>query len=79
MFEVLEGIDIEPAAAVAVACLDQAVRRGDVPGDSTVLLNVTGGGRQRAARDHPARQVLPTLTLGVRDLYPDRVGELAVS
>jgi cysteate synthase len=47
MFEDCEGVDIEPAAAVAVACLKAAV--GDaVRPDSRVLLNITGGGRQRA-------------------------------
>lgn len=47
MFEELEGIDIAPAAAVAVACLRRAVADRRIPRDARVLLNVTGGGRQR--------------------------------
>ncbi len=48
MFEELEGVDIEPAAAVAVACLRDAVLDGRVPKDARILLNVTGGGRRRS-------------------------------
>jgi cysteate synthase len=46
-----EGIDIEPAAAVAVAGLRAAVRDGRIVPDAAVLLNITGGGRAR--RDWP--------------------------
>ncbi|MEU7137628.1 cysteate synthase [Streptomyces sp. NPDC046261] len=48
LFEEWEGVDIEPAAAVAVACLRDAVLDGRVPADARVLLNVTGGGRRRS-------------------------------
>jgi cysteate synthase len=51
LFGELEGIDIEPAAAVALACLAQAVATRRVAADDLVLLNVTGGGRQRLARE----------------------------
>ncbi|BCJ33901.1 cysteate synthase [Actinocatenispora thailandica] len=57
-FRRLEGVDIEPAAAVAVACLQQAVRARRVPPDATVLLNVTGGGRLRAHADAVPAPVL---------------------
>jgi cysteate synthase len=54
MFEQCEGIDIEPAAAVATACLMEAVRGGRVAPDALVVLNVTGGGRRGiAVRDQP--------------------------
>ena len=46
-FRDLEGIDIEPAAGVALAGLRAAVRQGRIRPDSMVLLNVTGGGRDR--------------------------------
>jgi cysteate synthase len=51
LFRRLEGIDIEPAAAVALACLAQAVATRRVAADDLVLLNITGGGRQRLARE----------------------------
>jgi cysteate synthase len=54
LFEWVEGIDIEPAAAVALAGLADAVAAGSVRPDERVLLNVTGGGRQRRAADRPA-------------------------
>lgn len=59
-FEQLEGIDLEPAAAVAVASLKQAVRRGLVQPDELVLLNLTGAGLQALQKD-----------LGIRSLQAD--------
>ncbi|MGW7276663.1 cysteate synthase [Streptomyces sp. NPDC054864] len=56
-----ESIDIEPAAAVATASLIAAVKDGRIPGDASVLLNVTGGGRAKLARDHVLVQAEPTL------------------
>jgi cysteate synthase len=51
LFEEVEGIDIEPGAGVALAALADAVRAGRVRRDELVLLNITGGGRSRQARD----------------------------
>ncbi|CAM5714548.1 cysteate synthase [Streptomyces badius] len=51
----------EPAAAVAVASLFTAVAEGRVPRNASVLLNITGGGRARMARDHTLRQAEPHL------------------
>ncbi len=44
----LEGIDIHNAAAVAVASLAQAVSNGTVGKDEMIMLNITGGGEERA-------------------------------
>jgi len=44
----LEGIDIHNAAAVAVASLAQAVNDGIVGKDDMIMLNITGGGEERA-------------------------------
>ncbi|MDX3452284.1 cysteate synthase [Streptomyces sp. ME02-8801-2C] len=51
LFDETEGIDIEPGAGVALAALADAVRAGLVDRDELVLLNITGGGRARQARD----------------------------
>ena len=51
MFAELEGIDIETGPAVAVACLRAAINDGSISPASTVLLNITGGGRRRLERD----------------------------
>jgi cysteate synthase len=47
LFEESEGIDIEPAAAVAFASLLTSIAGRRIPADATVVLNVTGGGRLR--------------------------------
>lgn len=50
LFEEKEGIDIVPAAAIAVAALKKAVEAGEIPSDEVILLNITGGG-EKAIRD----------------------------
>lgn len=47
----IEGIDLEPAAAVALASLRLAVAAGAVRQDDLILLNLTGGGLERLRRD----------------------------
>lgn len=68
MFLELEGIDIEPAAGVALACLRDAVAQGKVRRESVVLLNVTGGGRLRFRADHPLVPAEPQLRLTRKSL-----------
>lgn len=47
VFEKLEGVDIHPASAVAVASLVQAVEQGIVGRKDVIALNITGGGEKR--------------------------------
>jgi cysteate synthase len=58
-FEKGEGIDIVPAAGVAVAALMEAVRTGVVLRRDTVLLNITGGGEKRLLRHKKTYEVEP--------------------
>jgi cysteate synthase len=51
LFEKLEGIDIHPAAAVATASLIDAVAAKKIPSGDVVMLNITGGGEARFAKD----------------------------
>ena len=44
----LEGVDIFPAAAAAVAGLHKAIAEGKVQTDETIMLNITGGGMLEA-------------------------------
>lgn len=44
MYRNLEGYDIFPAAATAVASLAQAVQNGQVGKEDVIMVNVTGGG-----------------------------------
>ena len=65
MFYSLEGVDIGPAAAVALDALCQAVATGAVKSHDYVLLHVTGGGRElqysegRIFRAQPSLHVKP--------------------
>jgi len=47
-----EGIDPDPAAAVATAALVQAAGTGAIGKDDHVLLNITGGGYDRIREDY---------------------------
>lgn len=79
VFRNLESIDLEPAAAVAAASLFAAVEEGRVPRGAFVLLNVTGGGRARPARDFAPQQAEPDLRVradGPRGETADAVREL---
>ncbi|MEN6609338.1 MAG: cysteate synthase [Methanoregulaceae archaeon] len=58
LFEDLEGIDPDPAAAVAVASLMQAAGQGIISPRDTILLNITGGGYARI-REDPAHRIFP--------------------
>lgn len=49
LFEECEGIDIEPAAGVALASLTKAVGSSQINPEATVLLHITGGGALRRA------------------------------
>ena len=51
LFQELEGVDINPAAAVAVASLVAAVAAGAVERDATIMLNITGGGERHYKAD----------------------------
>ena len=52
LFLDLEGNDIEPAAAVAVASLIKAVQSGQVRKNAVIMLNITGGGIGRYKKEH---------------------------
>ncbi|MEI6576693.1 MAG: cysteate synthase [Bacteroidota bacterium] len=65
IFEQTEGIDIHPAAAVAVASLIQAVNENHVSPDSLIMLNITGGGEARLRRDFTLTKMTPSMIFGV--------------
>lgn len=63
LFEHLEGIDILPAAAVAVASLDKAASEKRIGVKDHVLLNITGGGQRRLAKDKKLDIIKPMMSL----------------
>jgi cysteate synthase len=67
-FERLEGIDIDPAAAVAVAALVQAVRQQRVGKKDKILLNITGGGSMKLRADHSLHNLEPDIIVDNPDV-----------
>jgi cysteate synthase len=63
LFARLEGIDILPAASVAVAALLQAVENGSIRRHERVLLNITGGGSARLRKDKKLHRLKEDYTL----------------
>jgi cysteate synthase len=51
LFEDKEGIDLDPAASVAVASVIKAAEDGSVKKEDRILLNITGGGYKRLKED----------------------------
>ena len=63
LFRELEGIDLDPAAAVCTASLIRACETGRIEKDRTILLNITGGGYQRVREDFELIPVQPSYTV----------------
>ncbi|MBN1134905.1 MAG: cysteate synthase [Methanosarcinaceae archaeon] len=59
LFESLEGIDILPPSAVAVASLLKAVDLDRIQPDEVVLLNIAGGGTERLKEDYTLSRIKP--------------------
>jgi cysteate synthase len=71
LFEELEGIDIDPASAVAFATLLKAARSGLIEHHAHVLLNVTGGGRHRRRTERKLIPARPALQLDQGEILLD--------
>ena len=74
LFKECEGIDIEPAAAVAVASLQQALEQGKVEKEATIMLNITGGGIGRFKSENQFYHKKPDLIFAV-DADPEFIRE----
>jgi cysteate synthase len=62
-----EGIDLHPAAAVAVASLIQAVKEKRVGKDDLIMLNITGGGEEKFKKGRQLNYLKPS---AIFDLNP---------
>ncbi len=58
LFEEIEGVDLDPAAAVALAGLIERLESGAIPRDASIALHITGVGRRRLAGD---RHIVPKI------------------
>ncbi|MFP4300660.1 MAG: cysteate synthase [Spirochaetaceae bacterium] len=76
LFHELEGIDLEPAAAVATAALLGAVRNGNIGATDTVMLNITGGGFERLNNEEAKQQIEPDLVLSREEWNLESLGKL---
>jgi cysteate synthase len=65
MFELLEGIDIHPAAAVAVASLIKVVSEGSIDPNAMIMLNITGGGEKRFKADKHLNFLKPSMIFDI--------------
>jgi cysteate synthase len=65
LFLDLEGNDIEPAAAIAVASLIAAVKNKEVEKDAVIMLNITGGGSEHFKRDKNVMYEKPSIIFPV--------------
>ncbi|MFW6251288.1 MAG: cysteate synthase [Alkalispirochaetaceae bacterium] len=75
LFHELEGIDLEPAAAVATAALLGAVRNGNIGAADTVMLNITGGGFERLNNEEARQQIEPDMVLSREEWNLESLGK----
>lgn len=61
LFEQAEGIDIHPAAAVAVASLINGMEKRLIDHEAIVMLNITGGGEKLFKTGHQLYYLKPSL------------------
>jgi cysteate synthase len=74
VFQRHEGCDIDAAAEVAVAALIQARAAGRVKPQDAIVLNITGGGRDRLLRDRKLEQMRPDVRFSIADLHHEETG-----
>lgn len=74
LFQATEGIDIEPAAAVAIASLKQAIEQNKVQKEAIIMLNITGGGIQRFKTENKLFYKTPDCVFPI-DADPDTIRE----
>ena len=68
LFEESEGIDVDPAAAVAVAHLCYAAEKRLVDPDDFIVLNVTGGGKKHLFESSAINYLKPVVTVKAADI-----------
>jgi cysteate synthase len=79
LFKKLEGIDIHPAAAVAITGMMNSFTLGKIKKEDIVMLNVTGGGEQLLKSKHKSYNIEPNLILdpnGDKDLIIKNIKSL---
>lgn len=75
IFQEIEGIDLEPAAEVALASLSKAIEAGNLDKDDCVLVNLTGGGAERFAQEGRKINFQADLMVDKDELRPEKIAE----
>jgi cysteate synthase len=68
LFEKCEGIDIDPAAGVALAALAKAASSGQIRSQAITLLHITGGGARKRAAENTLLQAPADLEISLPEL-----------
>ena len=76
LFEEIEGIDIMTPAAVALASLQQALKVEEINSDDYTVLNISGGGTERIAKDLKIATIVPWLTVSRKDAVEQIIAKL---
>jgi cysteate synthase len=76
LFLETEGIDITPAAGVALASLIQASKTGLVKKEALVMLNITGGGVERFKLERPTRYLEPSTVIPREDIVRENLNAI---
>lgn len=71
LFEKLEGCDILPESGAAVAALIKNINSGSVAKQSSILLNITGGGYKNIKRDFGINRIKPDVSIGRQQFATD--------
>ena len=73
LFKELEGIDIHPAPAVALASLIKMVESGSIEKDACIMLNITGAGEEAAKKNRELFYLKPVKTFSLNATIDDVV------
>lgn len=73
LFKDLEGIDIHPAPAVALASLIKMVESGAIDKDACIMLNITGAGEEAAKQNRELFYLKPIKTFSLNVSIDDVV------
>jgi cysteate synthase len=72
LFRECEAIDIDPAGAVALASLIEAVMLNLVERNAVVMLHITGGGWVKRSEDKNLKEVSPDIEVNADDILSNR-------
>lgn len=76
LFQETEGIDILPAAAVAMGSLLKAINKGNIKTNEIILLNITGGGINRLKEDYDQIPINTDMTVQSSDIKLNEIKEV---